>query len=131
VDVCSIKRVQDSIKKDGKRFLNRVFTKREIKYCDSKRATRFQHYAARFAAKEAFLKAIDRTKVTLRMKDVEVIRSASGKPDLVLSSAKRKVSGVLKNAKIILSMSHERDVAVSIVILVTLPASESLTSTVF
>lgn len=125
VDVCSIRRIQNAIKNGGSNFLKRVFTAREIEYCDSKRATRFQHYAVRFAAKEAFLKAVGSARKPLVLRDVEVTRLPSGKPALILSPAMEREACISKNTKIILSMSHEKDFAVSLVILFTMPKTLS------
>ena len=57
-DIIEINRVKDSIKQVGDRFLQKVYTKNEIEYCESKKVQKYQHYAARFAAKEATFKAI-------------------------------------------------------------------------
>ncbi|MDD5085071.1 MAG: holo-ACP synthase [Candidatus Omnitrophica bacterium] len=125
VDVCSIRRIQNAIKSGGSNFLRRVFTAREIEYCDSKRATRFQHYAVRFAAKEAFLKAVASAPKPLILRDVEVTRLPSGRPALILSAAVKKEARISGDTKIILSMSHEKDFAVSLVILFTMPKTLS------
>ena len=58
VDIIEIDRVKESIEQLGDKFLNRVFTDKEIEYCESRKNQKYQHYAARFAAKEAAFKAV-------------------------------------------------------------------------
>lgn len=58
IDIIEVKRIQEAIEKQGEKFLKRVYTTQEISYCDSTGKMRYQHYAARFAAKEAVFKAI-------------------------------------------------------------------------
>ena len=57
-DIIEIDRIKQSIEDMGERFLERVYTEKEIEYCESKKGQKYQHYAARFAAKEAAFKAI-------------------------------------------------------------------------
>ena len=59
-DIIEIKRIKESIEDLGIKFLERVYTEKEIEYCESKKNQKYQHYAARFAAKEAIFKAISR-----------------------------------------------------------------------
>lgn len=84
-DIIEISRIKDSIDKLGDSFLNRVFTNKEIEYCESKKSQKYQHYAARFAAKEAAFKAISdqlENKYDLDWKDYEVLTDNNGKPHL-------------------------------------------------
>ena len=60
VDIIEIERIKDSIEELGEKFLNRVYTQNEIRYCESKKKQKYQHYAARFAAKEATFKAVSK-----------------------------------------------------------------------
>ena len=55
-DIIEIERIKESIENIGEKFLKRVFTDKEIEYCESKKVQKYQHYAARFAAKEATFK---------------------------------------------------------------------------
>ena len=59
-DIIEVKRIEESINEFGDLFLHRVFTNDEINYCDSKKVAKYQHFAGRFAAKEAIFKAISR-----------------------------------------------------------------------
>jgi len=78
-DIIEIDRIKKSI---SERFLKEVYNKSEIEYCESKKAMKYQHYAARFAAKEAIFKAISNkleSKFDLTWKDVEVINDKNRK----------------------------------------------------
>lgn len=112
-DIIEIDRIKKSIEdeKTGKAFLERVYTNREIEYCESKKVQKYQHYAARFAAKEATLKAISELledKYSIGWRDMEVINNAQGKPKLNLSKLNLKVI-----EDIDLSLSHCREYAVA------------------
>jgi holo-[acyl-carrier protein] synthase len=87
VDIIEIDRVKESIEELGDKFLKKVYTDNEIKYCESKKKQKYQHYAARFAAKEAIFKAISSTlddKYSVCWKDFEVINNKQGRPEIVL-----------------------------------------------
>lgn len=87
VDIIEIERIKDSIEDIGEKFLKRVFTDREIEYCESRKGQKFQHYAGRFAAKEAALKAISselNNKYSVCWKDFEVVNDEQGKPQINL-----------------------------------------------
>ena len=117
-DIVSVSRMKFAIERQGKRFLDRVFTPEEQAYCGSKRYP-FEHYAARFAAKEAMMKAMEiRRQNRLRFREIEVRRRPTGKPVICLSGASRKRFGVPAAAQIELSMSHERKYAVSFVVMI-------------
>ena len=100
------------------RFGQRVFTAGERTYCDSKGAAAYQSYAARFAAKEAFLKAL-RTgwRGKLTWQDIEIISDADGAPSLQVTNEAARLMGDLGATKAHLSISHTRDHAVAHVIL--------------
>lgn len=87
VDIIEIERIKSSIEDIGEKFLNRVFTDKEIKYCESKKVQRYQHYAGRFAAKEAAFKAISQSledKYSVCWKDFEVVNDKQGRPKINL-----------------------------------------------
>lgn len=84
-DIIEIERIKKSIEDVGEKFLNKVFTKNEIEYCEGKKAQKYQHYAARFAAKEAAFKAISwklEDKYEICWKDIEVENDKQGRPSL-------------------------------------------------
>ena len=84
-DITNVRRIQESIERHGDHFLNRIFTSAERSYCESKRM-KYEHYAARFAAKEAVMKAVEvKKKDRFRFREIEVKRHATGKPHIHLS----------------------------------------------
>ncbi len=118
IDIVSVKRMGQAINRQGARFTSRIFTLQEKKYCESKRM-KFEHYAARFAAKEAFMKTASLRKGNrFRFREIEVRRMATGKPFIYLSEKNRKRFGLPKQFQLELSMAHEREYAVATVILV-------------
>lgn len=83
VDIIEIERVKQSIEETEGRFCERVYTQKEIEYCESKKAQKYQHYAARFAAKEAAFKAISQlldSKFDIEWKDIEILNDENGRP---------------------------------------------------
>lgn len=88
-DIIEIHRIQDSIETLGDKFLNRVFTEKERIYCESKKMQKFQHYAARFAAKEATFKAISEClndKYAISWLDIEVENNENGRPQVNINN---------------------------------------------
>jgi holo-[acyl-carrier protein] synthase len=103
VDIIEIARIRHDIDSLGPRFTEKLFTTREIAYCSGK-AIPHQHFAARFAAKEAVSKALATGWAgEFRWKDVEVVNDPSGRPRIVLHGRLREDLG---NASIHLSLSH-------------------------
>jgi len=104
VDIVEIYRMKDAIKKWGDLFLTKIFTPREIKYSTSRRLAH-QHFAARFAAKEAVVKAFgEPNKHPIRWTEIEVLNDKEGKP-------------VIEFGDVVVSMSHSENYAVANVIL--------------
>ena len=112
IDIVKVARVRDAIRKQ-KKFLERVFTDDEIAYCGNKRAA-YESYAARFAAKEAVIKAFGERKHGMQMKDIEVVRSVQGVPAIRLPKAVMKKFRI---KKISLSVTHEQAFAVAVVVM--------------
>ncbi len=106
-DIVEVKRIASFVAK--KSALERVFSEMEIAYCLSKK-NKYEHFAVRFAAKEAFLKAIPFTEIAL--KDIEVNNLPSGAP-VIICKDKR-----LKKIKIHLSLSHCKSYATAVVVAV-------------
>ncbi len=82
-DIIEVARIQESIENLGEKFLNRVFTDKEIEYCISKKNMQYQHFAARFAAKEAIFKAISdcfKNKYDITWKNIEILNDKKGRP---------------------------------------------------
>ena len=117
LDLVEVARVRASVRRTGERFAQRVFTPDEIAYCAG-RARKFEHLAARFAAKEATLKALG-TGITgwASLQEVEVVHDAAGRPEIRLRG------GVLRRARSLgvkaahLSISHTEGVAAAVVVL--------------
>lgn len=112
IDLVSIARMDAVVKKWGGRFLARVFTEGEIAYCMSKPYPA-RSLAARFAAKEAFFKAVSaRGASGVPLKQIEVVIEPGGAPVL---EAHGKAALALGKRKAALSISHDRDYAVAVV----------------
>jgi holo-[acyl-carrier protein] synthase len=115
LDIVEVARIQTAIEKYGDRFRNKLFTIHEIEYCESFKDKQYVHYAARFAAKEAFSKAIG-TGITqgFNFKDIAVANEQSGKPYLVLDGLMKERYGEKKSH---ITLSHTDNNAVAAVIL--------------
>lgn len=107
VDIIEIGRIKKTIL-TNKRFLKKVYTPMEIAYCNSKK-NKWQHFAVRFAAKEAVWKAIGKKDIWHR--DITVKNTSAGKPEIILS---KKYKNLEK--KISLSLSHTEDYAVAVAV---------------
>lgn len=82
-DIIEVCRIKESIERKGDNFLNKIYTEKEIEYCNSKNNMKYQHFAARFAAKEAIFKAISnmlKDKYEITWKDVEILKDENGRP---------------------------------------------------
>ena len=119
IDIIEVNRIQKSIEELGNDFLNRIYTENEIEYCNKSGAIKYQHFAARFAVKEAVFKAISQF-ITGRedalWKDIEVINIESGKSVINVEKLKeniRKTANVLQLKDIDISISHIKDYAVA------------------
>lgn len=107
VDLVHIARIDSLLNRWGDRFLQRVFTKGEIQYCRF-RKNPVPHFAVRFAAKEAFLKALGSGySEGARWKDIEVVNHPSGQPALRLHHHARDLSQGRGVKRIHLSMTHD------------------------
>lgn len=117
IDIVSVPRMKLAAERQGPRFLDRIFTPEERRYCESKRM-KYEHYAARFAAKEAAMKAFEiRRQNRFRFRDIEIRRRPTGKPEIFLTPAARKRFGLPARCKMEMSMAHEREYAVATVLL--------------
>src|SRR3974377_2319610 len=117
IDIAEVDRIAASIKRFGRRFTERVFTAGEIRYCESK-ANKAERYAARFAAKEAGMKAIGTgwsRGVTWR--DIEVRRAPGGRPIIAFHGRAGEVSARLGATRANLSITHTKQFAMAQVIL--------------
>lgn len=115
LDVTPISRIAAVVARHGGRFEQRVFTAAEQQYCRG-RATPAQHYAARFAAKEAALKALG-APAGLALRELEVVSAPSGAPSLRLWGRAAAAAGRLGATRFHLTLSHAADLAVAVVVL--------------
>ena len=108
-DIIEVERIKKAIE-DNIKFAETVFTEKEIEYCESKKINKYEHYAARFAAKEAVFKAISNSlddKYSISWKNAEVLNDKNGKPYINFIDIDIKV----KNVDI--SLSHIKDYAIA------------------
>ena len=117
IDITEVSRIREAIERHGERFLKRIFTDGEIQYCESK-ANRIERYAARFAAKEAGMKAIGTGwNHGVRWRDIEVARKPGGRPTLLLHGKAADFAAKLGASNIALSLTHTEAEAMAQVIL--------------
>ncbi len=118
VDLCEVARIQKAIlSPHGKRLIERVFTPREIAYAE-RRANRYERYAARFAAKEAGMKALGTGwRGGIAWQDFEVVNHPSGRPTLVFHGKAAERAKKLGVRNVALSLTHTAEQALAMVIL--------------
>lgn len=117
IDIAEVPRIRKSIERFGERFLHRVFTEGEMRYCDSK-ANRAERYAARFAAKEAAMKALGTGwNHGVRWRDCEVTRMPGGRPTMQFHGRAAEFAAKLGVRNASLSISHTQEQAIAQVIL--------------
>jgi holo-[acyl-carrier protein] synthase len=117
VDIAEVPRIRESIERFGDRFLQRIFTDSEIRYCE-KKATRFESYAARFAAKEAGMKALGTGwSHGVRWRDIEVVRAKGQRPTIQFHGEAAAIAAKLGTKNIALSLTHTSEEALAHVIL--------------
>ena len=117
VDIIEISRVQKSIDNLGDSFLNKIFTEKEIEYCEKKGKSRYEHYAARFAVKEAVFKAISKTledKYSISWKDIETTNDEQGRPRVEISNIN---NNIIEDIDISISHCKEYAIANAVVVL--------------
>lgn len=116
-DLAEVRRIRQSIARYGDRFLDRIYTETERAYSASK-ANAAERFAARFAAKEAGMKAIGTGwRRGVRWKDFEVVNERSGRPTLVLGGVARQIADRMGVGRISISLTHTAETAFAIVIL--------------
>jgi holo-[acyl-carrier protein] synthase len=113
IDIVEVERIREASRRWGARFEQRVYTQQELAYCGDS-PTRYWRLAARFAAKEAALKALGTGLITgMRWQDVEVQANAVGKPELVLHGEVQRCAQERNINSTFVSMSHTNDYAVA------------------
>lgn len=116
IDIIEISRIKENLENDTREmFKNRVFTEKEIEYCENKKNQKYQHYAARFAVKEAIFKALSEKipdKFSIEWKNIETINDEQGRPQINLT----KIDNTdIENIDV--SISHCREYAIANVVL--------------
>lgn len=116
-DIIEIDRIKKSIERKKERFINKIYTQAEIDYCEEKKKMKYQHYAARFAAKEAAYKAVSSlisSKMHISWKNVELLKKENGKPYIRLVDIE-----IPEIENIEISISHCKKYAIANVIVIT------------
>lgn len=113
IDIVETERIEQAVERLGDRFLDRIFTPAERSYCDS-RGARFVHYAGRFAAKEAAMKALGTGwGEGVAWREVEILPSVAGPPQLTLHGVARERFEAIGATRAHVSISHTRGLAVA------------------
>ena len=119
IDIIEVERIKKAIEDLGDSFLNRIFTEKEIEYCNKSDAIKYQHFAARFAVKEAVFKAISNY---IQDRDdglwtsIEIVNLEGGKPEINVEKLMKKITLTVDNISlkdIDISISHLKDYAVA------------------
>lgn len=116
-DIIEIERIKESIENLENKFIKEIYTEKEIEYCESRRGAKYQHYAARFAAKEAIFKAISKllnNKYEISWKNAEVLNDENGKPCVNFINT----NIIEKIEDIDISISHCKGYAIANVVLI-------------
>ncbi len=117
IDIVDISRFERFVRENNVPLFNRLFTEQEQAYCAARKRSA-QHYALRFAAKEAFVKALGTGLADgLAWRDVEVVNDPSGKPDLNLTGRAAELFRQHGLSRVFLSLSHDGNYAIASVIL--------------
>jgi holo-[acyl-carrier protein] synthase len=123
IDIIEIERIEKAFDRRGTRFRDRIFTPGEIVYCEAQ-GSKYASYAARFAAKEAAMKALGKGWFDgISWTDIETVRTESGPPTLQFYGSALDRLNELSGNRIHLSLSHSRDLAIAQVVLEGRPAS--------
>jgi holo-[acyl-carrier protein] synthase len=118
IDIIEVSRIEKVLSRDIG-FRDKLFTPGEIEYCESKK-NKYQHYAARFSAKEAMLKAIGTGwRLGIRFIDIEIFNDEMGKPHIRTAGIAKDLTERLLVSKIHVSLSHLKEMATAIVIIET------------
>lgn len=112
VDIIEVSRIEDAIENLEDKFLNRVYTEKEIEYCSNKNNMKYQHFAVRFAAKEAIFKAVSESleeKTDIVWTNIEILNNKAGRP--YVSFINCDMEEKIENIDI--SLSHIKEYAIA------------------
>ena len=118
IDIIEVERIKEAIDNMGNGFLNRIYTEDEIQYCNKSDIMKYQHFAARFAAKEAVFKAMSKYisgREDALWKDIEILNDESGKPEINVDKLIENINKTadIKLINIDISISHIKEYAVA------------------
>jgi holo-[acyl-carrier protein] synthase len=116
IDLVQIREVAQSLERLGEAYVRRIFTEDEIAYCSSQPPLAPARFAARFAAKEATLKALRLQDEGLNLRQIEVLRTAGGGTDLALHGTAKERAEAAGWTSWAVSLSHEGDYAIALVV---------------
>lgn len=116
VDIVQNKRIERLINKYGEHFFEKIYTEREIEYCKSKK-NYISSFAARFAAKEAVLKALGTGMRNNSWQEIEIANNELGKPKVLLFNKTAQKAEELNVSSIFISMSHEKEYSIAQIIM--------------
>jgi holo-[acyl-carrier protein] synthase len=114
-DLAQVSAIEQSLQVFGQRFAQRLFTQHELAYAESGHDVRAQRLAARFAAKEAVIKALGLSEAGVNWRDIEVIKLPSGACEISLHGRVARLAAAMGAARISLCLSHEGDYAGAVV----------------
>lgn len=124
-DIVECLRIAQMIERHGELFINRVYTPYEIQYCQSRKQST-QHFAGRWAAKEAVLKALGTGWIKgISWRDVEVRNDTGGKPSIALYGGAKEIAKQLKLQQMLISISHCRSHATAFAMAMIEPSAKS------
>ena len=116
-DIIEINRIRESIENLGENFKHKIYTEKEIEYCEARKNAKYQHYAGRFAAKEAVFKAVStllENKFEINWQDAEILNDENGKPNITFKGTVIQT----KIESIDISISHCKEYAVATVVII-------------
>lgn len=119
VDIIEVQRIKEAISELGDSFLSRIYTEEEISYCRKSDIMQYQHFAARFAAKEAVFKALSEYidgREDMLWKEIEVLNGEDGRPKINIERLKKQDLKELESIDV--SISHIKEYAVASVVAV-------------
>ncbi|ADL13592.1 holo-ACP synthase [Acetohalobium arabaticum] len=112
VDIIEVARIKDGWEKYQDRFLDRLFTSEEVDYC-LQRSSPEVHLAARFAAKEAVVKAFGTGLRGMKWTEIEVVNDQSGRPEIKLHNQAELLAKELEIREVLISLSHTKQQAIA------------------
>lgn len=117
VDIIEVERIREAVDEIGESFINRIYTEAEVEYCNKSAKLKYQHFAARFAAKEAVFKALSKyihSREDILWKEIEIVKDEDGRPKVNIENLKKYQIEKLESIDI--SISHIKDYAVASVV---------------